>query len=1574
MFVRFTADVPGIGRYDFDYGLYGVTGTVVKRDVVLTDPVPTVTLSGLSSTFINPQTVTATFSETVSGFDASDIQVTNATISSFAGAGATYTFTVSPDGPGAVTVIVPAGVATDSLSFPNLASNTLSGTAEGISSITADFTANPGFGVSVPHTVFFTDQSSSTPPALMRWSWDFGDGDTSTAQNPIHTYTSYGTYTATLETCVYTTCDTQSMTIEVVDVPATMTPSLSGFSGNVVGAQIVTVEFNAGVDTSDALQLSDFDATNLTLSNLSAGSPTPAYGQTQTYTLTATPDGDGAISLTLPAGAVSNYRSVANTASNTLSGFVDTTAPTITLVDAGASTAPYVGYSAVLEYSPGTIFVLGYSASVPGTVTLTGTSILPGNQMRYTIVPQRDGPVYVTFPAGMFRDVAGNFSAETRLDLGYADVDEPRPEITGVPASVGGEFEATITFSKTVKGFTGSDIQISGGTLSSFSGSGANYTARITPDGSASITVSVPADAAQHVAVAGVPGVFSVAAAPVSTVYNTTPVANAGPDQVVQSGAQITLDGSASSDPNGDTLAYHWSAPTGITLSDATAVQPNFTAPSPAPGDPDQLLSFTLTVDDGTDTHQDTVDVTVMAQVAATLAGLPSDITGPETITVDFSSDVTGFDETDLQLQNLSISNFASTSPSSYQFDVAPLARGSVSITLPAGIALDGRGNANVAASLSATGFTNTAPLADAGADQAVGGGVLITLDGSGSSDADGDSLTYLWTPPAGIVLSDVTAEQPSFTTPTPAPGDPDQVLSFTLTVDDGTETHQDTVDVTVMAEISATLAGLPSNITGSETITVDFSGDVTGFDETDLQLQNLSVSNFASTSPSSYKFDVAPLARGSVSITLPAGVAQDSRGNANVAASLSATGFTNTAPLADAGADQAVGGGVLITLDGSGSSDADGDSLTYLWTPPAGIVLSDVTAEQPSFTTPTPAPGDPDQVLSFTLTVDDGTETHQDTVDVTVMAEISATLAGLPSNITGSETITVDFSGDVTGFDETDLQLQNLALSAFVKHSPSSYQFDVAPLARGSVSITLPAGVAQDSRGNTNVAASLTATGFINTAPLAVAGSDQAVGGGVLITLDGSGSSDPDGDGLTYLWTAPAGITLSDATSVQPSFTAPTLSLGDPDLVLDFTLTVDDGTETHSDQIRITLRTDVSVTLTGLTDSFSGPGQHQIDIQFSRAVSGLTVSDLVVSGGEVQSLSGSGARYQALLLASGRGDLSVSLPAGVTHDNNGIPNAASNQMTALNRIIEQTSQLIAGFMQSRANNLISNQPRVADFLLGRNSENQLNASVTRGQVNMDMAVSPRGGAWASLRAAFSESDGQDSGYALAAVGRHIEVQPNLLLGAMLQMDYAESTEGPAEVEGYGWLIGPYAVYRLPDQPVIFSAQILYGQSQNEIAPLGTYRDQFKTERWLAQLGVTGEVISGDWTVFPFLTATHTRDDQRAYIDHLGNMIPVQGIRLTNVELGADFELQLTHQAGERVLTGGVSGIWSETSGSGAAALREPTYEGGRMRLELGYGGVLTNGGRFQFSAYGDGFGANDYSSYGIEASYSFAF
>ena len=58
----------------------------------------------------------------------------------------------------------------------------------------ADFVASPTRG-GAPLAVTFTDKSLGAPTS---WNWDFGDGSTSTVQNPTHTYTQLGTYTVTL--------------------------------------------------------------------------------------------------------------------------------------------------------------------------------------------------------------------------------------------------------------------------------------------------------------------------------------------------------------------------------------------------------------------------------------------------------------------------------------------------------------------------------------------------------------------------------------------------------------------------------------------------------------------------------------------------------------------------------------------------------------------------------------------------------------------------------------------------------------------------------------------------------------------------------------------------------------------------------------------------------------------------------------------------------------------------------------------------------------------------------------------------------------------------------------------------------------------------------------------------------------------------------------------------------------------------------------------------------------------------------------------------------------------------------
>ena len=73
---------------------------------------------------------------------------------------------------------------------------TATGTTSAASSSTlaAFFDASPRTG-SAPLSVVFSDSSTGSPTS---WTWDFGDYSSSTEQNPVHSYTSPGTYTVTL--------------------------------------------------------------------------------------------------------------------------------------------------------------------------------------------------------------------------------------------------------------------------------------------------------------------------------------------------------------------------------------------------------------------------------------------------------------------------------------------------------------------------------------------------------------------------------------------------------------------------------------------------------------------------------------------------------------------------------------------------------------------------------------------------------------------------------------------------------------------------------------------------------------------------------------------------------------------------------------------------------------------------------------------------------------------------------------------------------------------------------------------------------------------------------------------------------------------------------------------------------------------------------------------------------------------------------------------------------------------------------------------------------------------------------
>jgi hypothetical protein len=92
-----------------------------------------------------------------------------------------------------------------------------------------------------------------------------------------------------------------------------------------------------------------------------------------------------------------------------------------------------------------------------------------------------------------------------------------------------------------------------------------------------------------------------------------------------------------------------------------------------------------------------------------------------------------------------------------------------------------------------------------------------------------------------------------------------------------------------------------------------------------------------------------------------------------------------------------------------------------------------------------------------------------------------------------------------------------------------------------------------------------------INQPPFAIAGPNQQVEVDSLVTLDGTASTDGDGDILSYLWTAPESITLSSTTNVNPTFMAPEVG-SDTEFI--FSLIVNDGTSySDPDSVIITVK-----------------------------------------------------------------------------------------------------------------------------------------------------------------------------------------------------------------------------------------------------------------------------------------------------------------------------------------------------------------------------------------------------------------
>ena len=146
----------------------------------------------------------------------------------------------------------------------------------------ASFTGTPTSGI-VPLTVIFTDSSTNAPTS---WLWNFGDGDTAnnTFMNPVHRYSSTGTYTITLTA---TNAGGSNISTRTGYITVNLPPPVAGFSGTPTsGNRPLTVTFtdsSTNTPTSWLWIFGDGNTTNNTIKN-----PVHRYSSAGTYSVTIT--------------------------------------------------------------------------------------------------------------------------------------------------------------------------------------------------------------------------------------------------------------------------------------------------------------------------------------------------------------------------------------------------------------------------------------------------------------------------------------------------------------------------------------------------------------------------------------------------------------------------------------------------------------------------------------------------------------------------------------------------------------------------------------------------------------------------------------------------------------------------------------------------------------------------------------------------------------------------------------------------------------------------------------------------------------------------------------------------------------------------------------------------------------------------------------------------------------------------------------------------------------------------------------------------------------------------------------
>ncbi|MCR9130689.1 MAG: Ig-like domain-containing protein [Alphaproteobacteria bacterium] len=1169
---------------------------------------------------------------------------------------------------------------------------------------------------------------------------------------------------------------------------------LSLFTGTVNAPFQVTFSFDEPVT---GFGLGDIAVGNGSASNFA--------GSGSSYTADITPAADGAVTVDVAAAAAQDAAGNDSQAATQFSINADVTDPTVTL--ATTATNPVAGpFPLTITFSEDVVSFTASDLVITNGSVVNFLGVGPNNTYTAEIAPTGDGVVTVDLPANAAEDLAGNGNvAATQFSI-VADTAPPAVAIsTSSTGPVSAAFPVTFTFNEAVTGFTAGDVTVGNGTLSNFAGSGAVYTADVTPGADGPVTVDVAANVAIDIASNGntAASQFSIDAdltAPSLTILSLfTGTVNA-PFQVT-----FSFDEPVTGFGLGDVVVGNGSA------SNFAGSGSSYTA------DITPAADGTVTVDVAAAAAQDAAG---NDSQAATQFSINADVTRPDTtltttslgvvngayqVTITFTEPVTSFGLSGVQVTNGVASNFAG-SGAVYTVDITPAADGAVLVDVPENVAEDSAGNGNLAAAQLSTTADVTAP------------GLTLTTTVSAPVSA-AFPVTFTFTEAVtGFAAGDVTVGNGTLSNFAGSgavyTADVTPAASGAVTVDVAANAAEDVagngntaatqLSVTADTEAPSLTIGVPgAQVTGAFTATFDFSEPVTGFDIGDIVVTNGAAATLTG-SGDAYTVTVTPASLGTVTVAVAAGAAQDAAGNGSDAASASTSAVSSSNPV----------------------------SLTV-----AGNVTDPTTVNgDTSITNPGSDP------LPFSASAD------VNWLDVSPNAGTVPSLGSVSLNIATNTNVFLLAPGNYQGF-------VTVVVGSGSSSTNGAMTTQLAPPSATVITTVLVNVVVQPRTGDIQLIAT-TPGGVSGDASFTYASDILAFDGLTLTTSGGSASvSEPNVVNGTYVITqsAPAGWRVESISCA-----------GD----------VDGGSTFNPDTGSATIDLDAGESL--VCTFANVRDEDAVRIATQRAI------------------------YNFMARRADR-----------------LVEAAPD----LHRRFSEREATERGAFQADVNGGRYTMALTGSLSGLRNAAAQNQAP---GVYNPESPFAQNWDVWFAAEAAGVRDDraGDDveSDFAVVQLGLDYLVSDRLIVGVLAQYDWMDERSSEvfsnagatlgAQVEGEGWMAGPYAIWRVRDA-LTLDVLALYGGSDNTVNPLGFYEDDFETDRFMLRANLTGELRSGAWRLRPQVGITHYEETQTAYTDSLGLSIPEQSLTLGRLRAGPEVAWRDEYEDGGYLeLTSRIQALW----------------------------------------------------------------